>query len=128
MVFGDEPEKIRLIIFSPFLNESLKIMVAGAERWCAATVFLWPVKRQGWIFWDYQIKGARFSEGKIGFGAGTHVLSLIMLREFDSLYFFPPADKNLHIIPLIPSLLFSNLHVIDNGGLCLGNRPRCIAS
>ena len=29
---------------------------------------------------------------------------------------FPPSDKNLHIIPLIPSLLFFNLHALDTGG------------
>ena len=40
-----------------------------------------------------------------------------MLREnLIPCILFPPSDKNLHIIPLIPSLLFSNLHALDTGG------------
>ena len=28
----------------------------------------------------------------------------------------PPSGKNFHIIPLIPFLIFSNLHILDTGG------------
>jgi len=41
---------------------------------------------------------------------------MIMMLESDFLSLFPLLDKNVHIIPLIPCLLFSYLHALYTSG------------